>query len=122
MSGTVNGLPYPTGTDKLRDGDNAIQALAEAIGPRLSAGWSGEFNVSTNSDANVTGTFPNMGGATYVWAQPTNAGRPPGGGLQMNLISSTPTQASFVVLDHLGQPVRSTPIQFYLYVRPRTFP
>jgi len=31
MSGsTPNGLPYPTGTDKVRDGDNAMQALAEA--------------------------------------------------------------------------------------------
>lgn len=122
MSGTVNGLPYPTGTDKLRDGDNAIQALAQAVGPRLSAGWSGEMNVSTDSDANVWCTFPNMGGPTFVWAQPTNAGRPPGGGLQMQLIQSTPTQASFAVQDHLGVPVRSTAIQFYLYVRPRTFP
>jgi hypothetical protein len=32
MAGTTtNGLPYPTGTDLLMNGDNAIQALAEAI-------------------------------------------------------------------------------------------
>lgn len=32
MSGaTAGGLPYPTGTDKVRDGDNAIQALADAL-------------------------------------------------------------------------------------------
>jgi hypothetical protein len=35
MAGTTpNGLPYPTGTDLIRDGDNAIQALAEAIDTR----------------------------------------------------------------------------------------
>lgn len=35
MSGTTpGGLPYPTGTDLVRDGDNAIKALAEAIDPR----------------------------------------------------------------------------------------
>lgn len=30
---TPHGLPYPTGTDLVRDGDNAIQALAEALDP-----------------------------------------------------------------------------------------
>lgn len=28
---TEHGLPYPVGTDRVMDGDNAIQALAEAI-------------------------------------------------------------------------------------------
>lgn len=32
MAGTTtNGLPYPTGTDRVMDGDNAIQALAEEV-------------------------------------------------------------------------------------------
>jgi hypothetical protein len=32
MSGqTAGGLPYPTGTDKVRDGDNAMKALADAL-------------------------------------------------------------------------------------------
>jgi hypothetical protein len=32
MSGTtIKGYPYPTGTDRVADGDNAIQALAEKI-------------------------------------------------------------------------------------------
>jgi hypothetical protein len=35
MSGnTSGGLPYATGTDKVRDGDNAIQSLAEALDRR----------------------------------------------------------------------------------------
>lgn len=29
MATTSRGAPYPVGTDKVRDGDNAIQALAE---------------------------------------------------------------------------------------------
>jgi hypothetical protein len=38
MAGTTpNGLPYPTGTDLVRDGDNAIKALADAVDTRL--GW-----------------------------------------------------------------------------------
>jgi hypothetical protein len=30
---TANGLPYPTGTDRVMDGDDAIRALAEALDP-----------------------------------------------------------------------------------------
>ena len=32
-SQTASALPYPTGTDRVMDGDNAIQALAEALTP-----------------------------------------------------------------------------------------
>lgn len=28
---TTNGLPYPVGTDRVMDGDNAMQSLAEAV-------------------------------------------------------------------------------------------
>jgi len=35
MANTTDGLPYPVGTDPVRDGDNSIQALAEALGPRV---------------------------------------------------------------------------------------
>lgn len=33
MAGTTNpmGFPYPTGTDRVADGDNAMQSLAEAV-------------------------------------------------------------------------------------------
>lgn len=30
---TTNGLPYPLGTDRLMDGDDAIKALAQALDP-----------------------------------------------------------------------------------------
>ncbi len=36
MPGTTpNGYPYPTGGDSIRDGDNTIRALAEALPDRL---------------------------------------------------------------------------------------
>lgn len=38
MATTQNGLPYPVGTDKVVDGDNAIKALAEALNG-LGKGW-----------------------------------------------------------------------------------
>lgn len=31
MAGVIGGLPYPTGADKVAEGDNAIQALATAV-------------------------------------------------------------------------------------------
>lgn len=43
---TAHGLPYPVGTDRVMDGDNAIRALAEALDPAAAttplaaaAGW-----------------------------------------------------------------------------------
>lgn len=51
MANTPGGLPYPIGTDRVVDGDNAIRALAEAVEARIgikqsvpsvpAAGWSG---------------------------------------------------------------------------------
>lgn len=37
-STTTHGLPYPVGTDRVMDGDNAMQALAEAVDAQLYAG------------------------------------------------------------------------------------
>lgn len=34
-SNTAHGLPYPVGTDRVMDGDNAIQALAETLDTKL---------------------------------------------------------------------------------------
>jgi hypothetical protein len=53
------GWPYPVGTDRVRDGDNAIQALAEAI------------------EATLNGYTPPVWGACYV----------PGGAAGMNATS-----------------------------------
>lgn len=37
MATTTNGLPYPVGTDRVMDGDDAIKALAEALDPPWTA-------------------------------------------------------------------------------------
>ena len=51
---TTNGIPYPTGSDRVMDGDNAMQAMAEKIDPSVAAtsgvgsfgpGCSGKLNV-----------------------------------------------------------------------------
>jgi hypothetical protein len=52
---TPNQLPYPTGTDRVMDGDNAMQALAESI--RV-WGTSVLLNLATTPTANVVITFP----------------------------------------------------------------
>ena len=70
MAGSINGLPYPTGTDKVVDGDNAIRALAEAIDARV-----GEFvvvptdmlNCVVNADGSVT-----LNAAAGAWCELRN--------------------------------------------------
>lgn len=49
MGGTIGGLPYPTGTDRVVDGDNAIQALATAVdkNPRSVVANVGDFTPGT---------------------------------------------------------------------------
>jgi hypothetical protein len=54
-------LPYPVGTDPLRDGDNALQALAERLEARMPLGW-----VGFASDATATQTVPVGGVDTTV--------------------------------------------------------
>ena len=49
-----NLLPYPVGTDPVRDGDNAIQALAEKVNP-LIVSWNRYGSLLTN---NSTGLSP----------------------------------------------------------------
>lgn len=52
MGGTTadKGLPYPTGTDRVMDGDNAIQALAQATDWAIQ---SGSVSLTTIADTNV---------------------------------------------------------------------
>jgi hypothetical protein len=49
MGGTTpNGLPFPTGEDRVMDGDNAIEALARAIDTKaLLSGDSGDVSPAT---------------------------------------------------------------------------
>lgn len=56
MGGTTpNQLPFPTGTDRVMDGDNAIEALARAV---KVWGTTATLNLATTPTANVVVTFP----------------------------------------------------------------
>lgn len=52
---TPNGLPYPLGTDRVMDGDDAIKALATAIRYCV---VSGTVNFAATPTAPVAVTFP----------------------------------------------------------------
>ena len=68
MSGLTTGkLPYPTGTDKVRDGDNAMQALAEAA-DNVTAWFARPNNdsVPPNTWGNVTGGGVVMPAGRYL--------------------------------------------------------
>lgn len=56
MSGTTTPLayPYPTGTDRVMDGDNAIQALAEALDNDLAVGASQNLALGANLSGTIT--------------------------------------------------------------------
>jgi hypothetical protein len=58
MAGTTPtyGLPYPTGTDRVADGDNAIQALGVAVEDtlKLMKGWGTRFGSASSFPADST--------------------------------------------------------------------
>lgn len=55
MGGTSANLkiPYPTGTDRVMDGDNAMQAIADRIDARMPYGWLG-IAIPTTTTINPT--------------------------------------------------------------------
>lgn len=58
---TAKGFPYPLGTDRVMDGDNDIQALAQKVGDYHGARiWATRVNVvaSSAASANTAVTFP----------------------------------------------------------------
>lgn len=57
---TTKGYPYPVGTDRVMDGDNAIQALAEAVDTHLGRTASGQAQVNI-----VTGGTPVSTAVTF---------------------------------------------------------
>jgi len=59
MGGTTSpyGFPYPTGTDRVMDGDNAIQALAEAVD---------DFSFGSSASLVLDSNVGNVGGGNFV--------------------------------------------------------
>jgi hypothetical protein len=61
MATTPKGYPYPIGTDRVVDGDNAIQALATAVDTILGLSACGVVSIPITApgvNASVTVTFP----------------------------------------------------------------
>jgi hypothetical protein len=67
---TTSGLPYPVGTDLVRDGDNAIRALAEAVEPHFQA-WCSVTVAAGNTGPPGTGQAWTISGTSRV--DPTGA-------------------------------------------------
>lgn len=63
MGQTTQGYPYPEGTDRVADGDNAIKALAEAVDLRLGIVVCGFATI----------TFPNAASVNLVVNFPAGA-------------------------------------------------
>lgn len=65
---TTNGLPYPLGTEPVRDGDNAIKNLADALDRR---------GYGYRTEARTVVVTPNAaGGFAFNFARPFASGQP----------------------------------------------
>lgn len=77
---TANGLPYPLGSEPVKDGDDAIHALATALDKRVPfrlAGGQGltVASVANASFVNIVVTYPVglfTAAPNVVWAQGSN--------------------------------------------------
>lgn len=60
MANTAHGYPYPLGTDRVMDGDDAIHALADAVESKLRASAAGlvVVNIAAAGSGSVAVTFP----------------------------------------------------------------
>lgn len=68
MAGLTQGkLPYPTGTDKVRDGDDAMKALAEAADNISLMGWrTQDDEVATSSWGSMASAIGPMPAGKYL--------------------------------------------------------
>ena|SRR6478752_4790833 len=106
MGTTAKGAPWPDGTAQVRDGDNAIKALADWIDPLVAAtpggvalkAWVTSGGYTTNSQGGVAITVPFqtviMGQANpqitaygYSWNRASTG--PPPGTVWFNLVDVT---------------------------------
>ena len=115
MAGTTPkyGFPYPTGTDRVMDGDNAIQALAESVEGQIGKAKWGAATVTTDASGNAViahgmGIKPavvigSIALSTVAWiANVYNPG-------------VTTTNIHFVVRDHANTIVASTSVTIYWF-------
>jgi hypothetical protein len=92
MANTSSGAPYPTGTDKVIDGDNAIRALAETLDKGPSAGtgkWVGA-GATIQSGWAIVAQYPLQYRRWQGWVEFSGAlFRTAWDGSQVNILAST---------------------------------
>lgn len=99
MTGTTpKGYPYPTGSDRVQDGDNAIQALAQAVNDRAiqHRGHGGNLDAGGTAQPSLPATlFIITGRVTVNFV--SSVGTPivfPGGGFPNGVLGISMTTAS----------------------------
>lgn len=101
-STTASGYPYPVGTDRVMDGDNAIQALAEAVEATVAKGgpWAAYTPVVGGvgwslGNGVVTGRFHRVGKLVTFEAKLVIGSTTTKGTGQLTLTAPSATAAAF---------------------------
>ena len=74
---TAKGYPYPLGTDRVMDGDDAIHNLASAVDSKIGVGAGGTATLpqpsAANTPVNIAVTFPagRFTGTPWITAVPS---------------------------------------------------
>jgi hypothetical protein len=117
-STTARGYPYPTGSDRVMDGDNAIEALARAVNDKVGGPMvSGEVTfaiLANGASGNVAVTFPagRFAAAPAVFCQAQN------GRLSTTPSSVTATGFVFSATNFSGGATSSTALASWLALVP----
>jgi hypothetical protein len=107
MALTARGYPYPVGTDRVMDGDNAIKALADKVDQRLNGGtWAVQMSVpftALNTLTNVAITWPvGMFSAAPITVAVAQFGNPER--MHQTVISVTPSGGTVSAILSAGTP------------------
>ena len=95
---TPKGYPYPLGTDRLMDGDDAIHALATAIDTNLGAAAAGIASLPAPSGAGVATSLAVTFPAGRFTAPPIVVSNGIGGGTALGPCTNAGATASGVTL------------------------
>lgn len=88
------GYPYPTGSDRLMDGDNAIQALAQKVDNSIQAGTVAITTVA-DTPVSVAVTFARAYVTPPIVVLGGGAGPPSGSNYSMSFYASSITNTGF---------------------------
>lgn len=113
MGSTSTGLPWPAGTDPVRDGDNAIKALADQLTVqmpvRLVKFWAQALTTNASGDISLStpGLQPN-GAVAITWNS-----NPQTAGAYMARVSGAPANTLwFRCFNAAGAPIANASVAF----------